>query len=94
MRIVTLAAVGSLVADAALAQQQMRPPNAKSTPQPPNTPLQAPSHWGPPLEQPKESGHETIQQKPPRAPKAPKPPKPPKPDVRKKPPEESAHLEG
>jgi hypothetical protein len=91
MRIVTLAAVGSLIAGAALAQQQIRPPNVKSTPQPPNAPLQAPSHWGPPLEQAKEPGQESTRQRPP---KALKPPRPPKPDVRKKPREDSARLKG
>jgi hypothetical protein len=84
-RTVALAAVGCLIAGAALAQQQIRPPNMKSTPQAPNTPLQAPSHWGPPLEQPKEP--ETTQQKPP------KPPKPPV-DAKKKPREDSARLKG
>jgi hypothetical protein len=49
-RTVALAAVGCLIAGAALAQQQIRPPNMKSTPQAPNTPLQAPSHWGPAVE--------------------------------------------
>jgi hypothetical protein len=44
-RTVALAAVGCLIAGAALAQQQIRPPNMKSTPQAPNTPLQAPSYW-------------------------------------------------
>jgi hypothetical protein len=86
-RIVTLAGVGCLIAGAALAQQQIRPPNAKSTPQPPNTPLEAPSHWGPPFEQRKERSPETTQQKPPKALKPPKPPRPPKPpvDAKKKP---------
>jgi hypothetical protein len=95
-RIVTLAAVGCLIAGAALAQQQIRPPNTKTTPQPPNTPLQAPSHWGPPLEPPKEPIHETTHQKPPKALKPPKPPRPPKPpvDATKKPGEESARLKG
>ena len=93
-RIVTLAGVGCLIAGAALAQQQIRPPNTKSTQQAPNTPLQAPSHWGPPLEQPKESIHEATQQKPPKALKPPKPPKPPKPDAKKKPREDSARLKG
>lgn len=92
-RIVTLAGVGCLIAGAALAQQQIRPPNAKSTPQAPNTPLQAPSHWGPPLEQPKEPIHETTQQKPPKALKPPKPPKPPA-DAKKKPREDSARHKG
>ena len=92
-RIVTLAGVGCLIAGAALAQQQIRPPNTKTTPQPPNTPLQAPSHWGPSLEPPKDSIHETTQQKPPKALKPPKPPKPPV-DARKKPREDSARLEG
>ena len=95
-RIVTLAGVGCLIAGAALAQQQIRPPNTKSTPQPPNTPLEAPSHWGPSLEQPKERSHETTQQKPPKALKPPKPPRPPKPpvDAKKTPREESARLQG
>ena len=92
-RIVTLAGVGCLIAGAALAQQQIRPPNTKSTPQAPNTPLQAPSHWGPPLEQPKEPIQGTTQQKPPKALKPPKPPKPPA-DARKKPREDSARLKG
>ena len=65
MRIVTLDAVGSLITGAALAQQQIRPPNSKSTPQAPNTPVQAPSHWGPPLEQSTEPIHEATQPKPP-----------------------------
>jgi hypothetical protein len=90
MRIVTLAAVGSLIAGATLAQQQIRPPNTKSTPQAPNAPLQAPSHWGPPLEQPKESIHDATQQKPPKTLKPPKPPA----DAKKKPREESARLKG
>jgi putative endonuclease len=95
-RIVTLAGVGCLIAGAALAQQQVRPPNAKSTPQPPNTPQQAPSHWGPPLEQPKDPIQDTAPQKPPKPPKPPRPPKPPKPpaEARKKPREESARLKG
>ena len=92
-RIVTLAAVGCLIAGAALAQQQIRPPNTKTTPQPPNTPLQAPSHWGPPLDPPKEPVHETTRQKPPKALKPPKPPKPPA-DARKKPGEDSARPKG
>ena len=92
-RIVTLAGVGCLIAGAALAQHQIRPPNTKTTPQPPNTPLQAPSHWGPPLEQPKEPVHETTQQKPPKALKPPKPPKPPA-DAKKKPREDSARHKG
>ena len=95
-RIVTLASVGCLIAGAALAQQQIRPPNTKSTPQAPNTPLEAPSHWGPPLEQPKERSHETTQQKPPKALKPPKPPKAPKPPVEAKKTlrEDSARLKG
>ena len=93
MRIVTLAAVGALIAGAALAQQQIRPPNTKSTPQAPNTPLQAPSHWGPPLEQPKESIHDATPQKPPKTLKPPKPPKPPA-DAKKKPREDGARLKG
>jgi hypothetical protein len=95
-RIVTLTAVGCLIAGAALAQQQIRPPNTKSTPQPPNTPLEAPSHWGPPFEQRKERSPETTQQKPPKPLKPPKPPRPPKPpvDAKKKPREDSARLQG
>ena len=95
-RIVTLAGVGCLIAGAALAQHQVRPPNAKSTPQPPNTPLQAPSHWGPPLEQPKDPIPETTHQKPPKALKPPRPPKPAKPpaETGKKPREESARPKG
>ena len=89
-RIVTLAGVGCLIAGAALAQQQIRPPNMKSTPQPPNTPLEAPSHWGPPLEQQKDRSAETTQQKPPKALKPPKPPV----DAKKKPREDSARLQG
>jgi hypothetical protein len=92
-RIVTLTAVGCLIAGAAPAQQQIRPPNMKSTPQAPNTPLQAPSHWGPALDPQKEPGHETTQQKPPKALKPPKPPKPPK-EARKKPREDRAGLKG
>ena len=92
-RIVTLAGVGCLIAGAALAQQQIRPPNAKSTPQPPNTPLQAPSHWGPPLEQQKDPIHDTTQPKPPKALKPPRPPKPPV-DARKKLREDSARPKG
>jgi hypothetical protein len=49
-RIVALAGVGSLIAGAALAQQTMPPPNQPRKLEPPNTPLEAPSHWGPPLE--------------------------------------------
>jgi hypothetical protein len=81
MRIVALAAVGSLIAGAALAQQQIRPPNTKSTPQAPNTPLQAPAHWGPPLEQPKESIHDATEQNPPKALKPPNPPSRPSPPL-------------
>jgi hypothetical protein len=74
-RIVTLAGVGCLIAGVALAQHQIRPPNAKDTPQVPNTPVQAPSHWGPPLEQPKEPKRETTTPRQlPTAPTAPKPP--------------------
>ena len=59
-RIVALAGVGSLIAGAALAQQTMPPPNQPRKLEPPNTPLEAPSHWGPPLEQPKEPQRETT----------------------------------
>jgi hypothetical protein len=89
-RIVTLAGVGCLIAGAALAQQQVRPPNAKSTPQPPNTPLQAPSHWGPPLEQPQDQIHDPPPQRPPKPPKPPKPPA----DARKKLRDDSARPKG
>jgi len=53
-RIAALAGVGCLIAGAALAQQPMPPPNQPRKLEPPNTPLEEPSHRGPPLEQPKE----------------------------------------
>jgi hypothetical protein len=75
-RIVALAGVGCLIAGAALAQQTMPPPNQPRKLEPPNTPLEEPSHWGPPLEQPKESKRETTAPR-----QLPKPPKAPKPSA-------------
>jgi len=75
-RIVVLAGVGCLIAGAALAQQTMPPPNQPRKLQPPNTPLEEPSHRGPaPLEQPREPKRETNTPRqlpqPPTAPKFP-----------------------
>ena len=72
-RIVALAGVGCLIAGAALAQQTMPPPNQPRKLEPPNTPLEEPSHWGPPSEQPKEPKREAPRQlpKPPKAPQLP-----------------------
>ena len=72
-RIAAIAAAGCLIAGAALAQQNIDPPNKRAKPGPPNQPEPAPSHFGPPLEQP-----------PKEAPKAVKRPKPPK-DPNKRP---------
>jgi hypothetical protein len=69
--IVTSAAATCLIAGTALAQHQMRPPNQPDKPAPPNTPITAPSHWGPPLAEPPKD--------PARDPKPAKPLKPPKP---------------
>lgn len=71
-RIVALAGVGCLIAGTALAQQPMPPPNQPRKLEPPNTPLEEPSHRGPPLEAPKEPKRET-----PAPPQSPRPPKPP-----------------
>jgi len=74
-RVVVLAGVGCLIAGAALAQQTMPPPNQPRKLEPPNTPLEEPSHRGPPLEQPKEPKRETTTPRPlPKPPTAPKPP--------------------
>jgi hypothetical protein len=71
-RIVALAGVGCLIAGAALAQQTMPPPNQPRKLEPPNTPLEEPSHRGP---QPKEPKREmTTPRQLPTPPKAPKPP--------------------
>ena len=74
-RIVVLAGVGCLIAGAALAQQAIPPPNQPRKLEPPNTPLEQPSHRGPPLEQPKEPRRDTTPsrqlQMPPTAPKPP-----------------------
>jgi hypothetical protein len=74
-RIVALAGVGCLIAGAALAQQTMPPPNQPRKLEPPNTPLEEPSHWGPPLEQQKEPKRDTT--KPSQLPMPPTAPKPP-----------------
>jgi hypothetical protein len=74
-RIVALAGVGCLIAGAALAQQTMPPPNQPRKLEPPNTPLEEPSQWGPPVEQPKEPKREmTAPRQLPKPLKAPKPP--------------------
>jgi hypothetical protein len=73
-RIVTLAAVGCLIAGAALAQQTMPPPNQPRKLEPPNTPREEPSHWGRPVE-PKEPKRDApTAQRPPEPPKPPRPP--------------------